>query len=84
MMNESQIEKYLPLAELLLILGIIGIFAGSLFNITLLMNVSLGLDLTVGLMFLTSINLPKMKAMLENLKTIENIESKETNKVLPE
>jgi len=84
MMNESQIEKYLPLAELLLILGIIGIFAGSIFNIELLMDISLGLDLVVGIMFLTSINLPKIKAMLENMKNIENIETKETNKVLTE
>ena len=52
MLTFEQVDKYFNTAQLILFLGIVGIFLGYLVDSPILMNVSLGIELLVALVFL--------------------------------
>jgi multisubunit Na+/H+ antiporter MnhE subunit len=79
MLTIQQVDKYFNAAQVILFLGIVGIFVGYLINSPILMNISFGLELLVGLLFLvpllTSIvksNIELVVAISQGIKNFEN------------
>jgi len=65
MLTLQQIDRFFNLAQVILFLGIIGIFFGYYINSPLLMNISLGIELFVGFLFLVPLMTGVLQAQIQ-------------------
>ena len=63
-MTLEQIDRFFHTAEVILFLGIVGIFLGYYIHSDLVMNISLGIELFVGLTFLVPIVTAQVQTQL--------------------
>jgi hypothetical protein len=70
MLSLQQVDKYFNLAQIILFLGIIGIFLGNIFNSSFLMNISLGVELIVGLLFLVPLLTAQIQTQIKLARTL--------------
>ena len=70
MLSLKQIDDFFDCAQIVLFFGIVGIFLGYIFHSDLMMNISFGVELFVGLLFIVPLLTAIVKSQIELIKAV--------------